>query len=55
MYFHELYCNKNTSELGLYTANPLSIMFSGTITHTLDKLKTVGIIDSIRKSAKSVV
>ena len=42
---------RNTSELGLYTANPLSIMFSGKITHTLGKLKTVGKIDPIRKSA----
>ena len=41
---------RNTSELGLYTADPLSIMFSGKITHTLGKLKTVGIIDPVRKS-----
>ena len=41
---------RTPSELGLYTADHLSIMFSGKITHTLGKLKTVGIIDPVRKS-----
>ena len=41
---------EKTSELALYTADPLSIMFSGKLTGTLGKLKTVGIIDPIRKS-----
>lgn len=43
-------CDEDTSELGLYTADPLSIMFSGKLTGTLGKLKTVGIIDPIKKS-----
>ena len=42
---------ENNSELGLYTANPLSIMFSGKATNTLGKLKTIGKIDNIKKTA----
>lgn len=37
-------------DIGLYNAEPLSIMFSGKISSTLGKLKTIGIIDPIRKS-----
>ena len=40
-----------TSTLGLYQADQLSVMFSGKLTGTLGKLQTVGVIDPIRKSA----
>ena len=40
-----------TSALGLYTADKLSIMFNGKLTGTLGKLATTGKIDPIRKSA----
>ena len=41
----------STSELGLYTADPLSIMFSGKATSTLGKLKTVGTFNELQKTA----
>ena len=44
------YSENKTSEIGLYKADPLSIMFSGKLTGTLGKLKTVGIIDHLRKN-----
>ena len=44
------YNENKTSEIGLYKADPLSIMFSGKLTGTLGKLKTVGIIDHLRKN-----
>lgn len=40
-----------TSELGLYTADPLSIMFNGKATGTLGKLKTVGTFNEQQKTA----
>ena len=39
-----------TSELGLYQANPLSIMFSGKALHALGQARTVGKIDTIRRN-----
>ena len=44
------YNENKTSEIGLYKADPLSIMFSGKLTGTLGKLKTIGIIDHLRKN-----
>ena len=41
---------KPTSELGLYQANPLSIMFSGKALHALGQARTVGKIDNIRRN-----
>ncbi len=41
---------RNTSELGLYTANPLSIMFSGKALHALGQARTVGKVDNIRRN-----
>ena len=40
-----------TSELGLYTADPLSIMFNGKATSTLGKLQTVGTFNEQQKTA----
>lgn len=40
----------NTSDLALYTANPLSIMFSGKATHVLGQARTVGKIDNFRRN-----
>ena len=42
---------KTSNELGLYTADPLSIMFSGKATSTLGKLKTVGTFNEQQKTA----
>ena len=42
---------ESTNELGLYTADPLSIMFSGKVTSTLGKLKTVGTFNEQQKTA----
>ena len=42
---------KTSSELGLYTADPLSIMFNGKATSTLGKLKTVGTYNEQQKIA----
>lgn len=42
---------ETTNELGLYTADPLSVMFSGKATGTLGKLKTVGTINDLQKTA----
>ena len=39
-----------TSELGLYQANPLSIMFSGKALYALGQARTVGKIDKIRRN-----
>ena len=39
-----------TSELGLYQANPLSIMFSGKALHALGQARTVGKIDTLRRN-----
>ena len=41
---------KPTSELGLYQADPLSIMFSGKALHALGQARTVGKVDNIRRN-----
>ena len=41
---------RNTSDLGLYTADPLSIMFSGKALHALGQARTVGKVDTIRRN-----
>lgn len=41
---------KETNALGLYTASPLAIMFSGKATHALGQARTIGILDPIRKN-----
>ena len=40
---------ESTNELGLYTANPLAIMFNGKATSALGQARTIGKIDQVRK------
>ena len=42
---------EKANDLGLYTADPLSIMFSGKVTSTLGKLKTIGTFNEQQKTA----